>query len=98
MIKDDLKEEVKNNPHHPLRMAAQTLDLVDGWKPKTPIKFFHCNGDRDVYIENSIYTDSVFKSRGAHVDMIDVGDFDHYECAPYAMLNAYLWFHTFLAE
>lgn len=98
MIKDELKDEVKNNPNHPLRLAAQTLDLVEDWTPKTPMRLYHCNGDRDVYIENSIYADSVFRSRGANIELVDVGEFNHYECAPYAMLLAKLWFDTFLNE
>lgn len=62
------------------------------------MRLFHCNGDRDVYIENAYYADSTFRSRGANIELVDIGNYNHTECAPYAMLFAKMWFDTFLNE
>lgn len=98
MIREDVKAAVKSNPNHPLRVAASSLDLVDGWIPKTPTRLYHCRGDRDVYIENAIYADSVFRAKGAPVELIDVGDLNHDDCAPLALIYGKAWFDELLKE
>lgn len=96
MIREDVKEAVKNNPDHPLRKAARTLDLTEDWTPKTPTKLYHCSGDRDVLIENAIYADSVFRAKGAPVEFVNIGNYNHTDCAPYAMVLTKMWLDSFL--
>lgn len=98
MIREDVKEAVRNDPNHPLRKAGRTLDLTDDWTPKTPTRLYHCSGDRDVFIENSIYADSVFRAKGAPVEFIDLGNYNHTDCAPYAMVYTKIWLNSFLTE
>ncbi len=98
MIREDVKEAVKNDPEHPLRKAARTLDLTEDWIPKTPTRLYHCSGDRDVFIENAIYADSVFRAKGAPVEFINGGNYNHGDCAPYAMVATKMWLDSFLNE
>lgn len=94
MIQDSVKIAVRNNPNHPLRLACRGYDLVDDWTPTTPMKLYHCHGDDNVYYSNSVYADSVFKARGANIELIDMGDANHGDCAPSAIVAATSWIET----
>lgn len=92
IIIDSVRLAIKNNPNHPIRLAAKQYDLVDDWTPIAPMKLFHCHGDDNVFFDNSVYADSVFKSRGANVELIDLGDSNHTDCATPALVFTKLWF------
>ncbi|HPA35107.1 MAG TPA: hypothetical protein PLA16_02000, partial [Chitinophagales bacterium] len=83
---------IKNNPNHPVRLAAREYDLVDNWTPRAPMKLYHCTGDDNVYYDNAVYADSAFRSRGADVELLDMGTANHQDCAPSSILFASLWF------
>lgn len=92
IIIDSVRIAIKNDPNHPIRLAAKQYDLVDDWTPTTPMKLFHCRGDDNVFFDNAVYADSVFRARGANIELIDLGDADHQDCAPTALIFAKLWF------
>ena len=73
IIKDSVRNSIRNDPNHPVRLAAKSYDLVDDWTPSTPMKLYHCSGDDNVFFDNAVYTDSVFRARGADVELIDMG-------------------------
>ena len=89
---DSVRLAIKNDPNHPIRLAAKQYDLVDDWTPTTPMKLYHCHGDDNVFYDNAVYADSVFKSRGANIELVDLGDAHHEDCAPSALLFAKIWF------
>ncbi len=91
MLIDSIKIGIKNNPNHPIRIALKGYDLVDDWTPKAPMKLYHCNGDDNVFFENAVYADSAFRSRGADVELIDLGSANHDDCAPTAFLVGINW-------
>ncbi len=91
MVLDSVREAIRNDPNHPIRIACKAYDLVDDWTPTTPMKLYHCSGDDNVFFDNSVYADSAFRSRGADVELIDLGSSDHYTCAPTALFIAGNW-------
>jgi len=92
MLVDSVRLAIKNNPNHPVRLAAREYDLVDNWTPRAPMKLYHCTGDDNVYYDNAVYADSAFRSRGADVELLDMGTANHQDCAPSSILFASLWF------
>jgi pimeloyl-ACP methyl ester carboxylesterase len=96
IIIDSVRNAIRNDPNHPIRLALRAYDLVDDWTPKAPMKLYHCSGDDNVFFANAVYADSVFKSRGANVELVDLGDANHIDCAPLGILYAKLWFDDLL--
>ncbi|MEN9448358.1 MAG: hypothetical protein RJA25_1648 [Bacteroidota bacterium] len=96
MIIDSVKTNIQNNPNHPIRLALRGFDLVDNWTPTTPMKLYHCSGDDNVFYDNSTYADSVFKARGANIELIDMGSSNHVDCAPLSLLMGVSWFNDFI--
>jgi hypothetical protein len=88
---DSVRIAIKNDPNHPVRIAAKSFDLVDDWTPTTPMKLYHCSGDDNVFFDNAVYADSAFRSRGADVELIDLGSAHHEDCAPTAIFIAGNW-------
>lgn len=95
MIVDSLKENIRTNPNHPIRIALKGFDLVDDWTPSTPTRLYHCSGDDNVFFDNAVYADSAFRARGANVELIDMGSAHHEDCAPPSLLLGSNWLATF---
>lgn len=95
MFIDSVKEQIRNDPNHPIRIALKSYDLVDDWTPTTPMRLYHCHGDDQVFFDNATYADSVFKARGANIELYDYGDLSHVPCAPPSLLSGKNWFVTF---
>jgi hypothetical protein len=55
------------------------------------MKLYHCSGDDNVFFDNAVYADSAFRSRGADVELIDLGSAHHEDCAPTAIFIAGNW-------
>jgi hypothetical protein len=89
---DSVREAIRIDPYHPIRVAAKGYDLVDDWTPTTPMKLYHCTGDDNVFYSNSVYADSVFRSRGANCELVDMGTQNHQDCAPSALFVVKTWF------
>lgn len=95
MIIDSVKAAIKSNPQYPIRLALRGFDLVDDWTPTTPMRLYHCHGDDNVFFDNATYADSVFRARGATIELIDMGNSDHTDCAPPSLLLGSTWLSTF---
>jgi hypothetical protein len=97
IVIDSVREAIRNDPNHPIRVAAKAYDLVDNWTPKTPMHLYHCQGDDNVFYSNAVYADSAFRARGANCELINMGPAHHEDCAPPALLAAKLWVTGFFA-
>ena len=96
MFLDSVKQAIRINPNHPIRIACKLYDLVDDWTPKTPTRLYHCHGDDNVFYDNAVYADSVFRAKGAPVELIDLGADNHTDCAPSAIFLAGTWLQGFI--
>ncbi len=86
------REAFLGDPQHPLRIALRRNDLLD-WAPRTPVRLYHCNGDRDVAPANSTVARDAFVARGAAVELFDPSPAaDHGGCVEPTLLQIKAWF------
>jgi hypothetical protein len=83
------------NTGHPLRLALRDNDLYR-WKPRAPLRMYHCRGDHDVLFANSQVALDSFQSLGAtQTQLIDpLPTADHADCAMPSLLDAKAWFDS----
>ena len=95
ILKPELLSAFQNNPRHPLRLALHENDLYR-WRPKSPMRMYHCSGDQDVIIANSQVAHASFQAQGAtQVELVDpLPGASHGGCAQPAMLAAKAWFDS----
>lgn len=95
ILKPEYLAAFRADPRHPLRLALQDNDLYR-WKPRAPLRLYHCAGDRDVIIANSQVAYASFLSLGAsQVQLIDpLPAADHGACAQPSLVLAKDWFDS----
>lgn len=95
ILKPEYLSAFRANPRHPLRLALQDNDL-HRWKPRAPMRLYHCSGDRDVVPANSQAAYASFHAQGAtQVELIDPQPgADHGGCAQPSLLLAKSWFDS----
>jgi hypothetical protein len=95
ILKPEYLAAFRENPRHPLRLALEENDLYR-WRPRAPMRLYHCAGDRDVIPANSQVALASFHARGAtHVQLIDPAPFaNHGDCAQPSMLLVKAWFDS----
>jgi hypothetical protein len=66
------------------------------WKPRAPLRLYHCSGDLDVDPANSQVALASFHALGAtQVELIDPQPgADHSGCAQPSLLQAKAWFDS----
>jgi hypothetical protein len=94
MLQPAFIEAYETNPEHPMRLALQDNDLLD-WAPAVPTQLLYCIGDDQVNYQNSLVAEQAYLDLGStSVTAIDLGNYDHSFCAPFAMITGYNWFET----
>jgi len=93
MIRDDVKEEIKNNPLHPANLILKENDVFD-WAPQIPTRIFYCKADDQVPYLNSIVAKDTMSANGAPNLMVtDVSpSSNHGQCVTPAITNTVLFF------
>ncbi len=96
ILKPEILAAFTSDPNHPLRVAIRDNDLHTGWVPRSPTRFYHCQGDLDVLAANSKVAFDTFKAAGAtSVELVDPLPFaNHTFCAPFALLGTKNWFDS----
>jgi hypothetical protein len=81
--------------NHPFRLALRDNDLYR-WKPRAPLRMYHCMADQDVLYTNSVVALDSFQSLGAtQTQLIDpVPTAGHGDCAMPSLLDAKAWFDS----
>ncbi|HMO66075.1 MAG TPA: hypothetical protein PKE47_12775, partial [Verrucomicrobiota bacterium] len=84
------------DPDHFLRRLLRENSLLEGWRPRAPLRLFHCAGDRDVPPANSARAREAFAAAGAtDVQLFDpLPSASHGDCAQPALLAVKLWFDS----
>jgi pimeloyl-ACP methyl ester carboxylesterase len=95
ILKPEYLAEFLNKPRHALRLALRENDLYR-WRPRAPVRLYHCAGDQDVIIANSQAALASFRALGAtQVELIDpVPTADHGGCSEPSLLLAKEWFDS----
>lgn len=88
----EAREALASDPGHPFRVALRRNDLLD-WAPRTPLRLYHCAGDRDVPAANATTARDAFAARGVTVAVLDPEpSADHAGCAQPTLLDIKAWF------
>jgi pimeloyl-ACP methyl ester carboxylesterase len=95
ILKPEYLAAFRSNPRHPLRLALEDNDVYY-WRPRSPMRLYHCAGDQDVIIANSEVALAAFQSLGAtQVQLIDpVPNTNHGGCSQPSLLGAKAWFDS----
>ncbi len=96
VIKDELVDEVKNNPDHPVNIAMDLNNVYD-WAPAAPTRLFYCEADDQVPYENSLVAEGAMNGNGAaNVQAVSVNPLlNHGECLTPAVFSAILFFQQY---
>lgn len=82
---------------HPLRVLLRMNDVLD-WTPRAPIRLYHGKADVDVPFENAERALAALKTRGAAVELVNVGDeLDHATASMPSYFAARAWFEQLRA-
>lgn len=95
MLKPEYLIALQNRADHPFRVALQDNDLY-AWRPRAPMRLFHCGGDQDVLPANSQVATNIMRNLGAtNVTLIIPSPtLNHSQCAQPSLLSAKAWFDT----
>ena len=74
---------------------AMHINEVYQWAPSFPMRLYHASGDNEVPFVNAQVAQRYFASRGARVDIVDLGNLSHAGAAVHAFGQALMWFETF---
>lgn len=95
ILKPEVLADFKTNPRNALRLALQDNDVYL-WRPRSPMRMYHCPADQDVVIANSQVAFDNFQALGAtNVSFIQpFANGDHGTCALPSLLQAKQWFDS----
>jgi pimeloyl-ACP methyl ester carboxylesterase len=68
-------------PTGTLAAALAAADAVCDWTPGAPVHLYAASGDHEMPIASTEHCRAALEERGAEVEVIDVGDFDHFGSA-----------------
>jgi len=96
MIRNDVLEEIVNNPDHPLNRILRENDLFN-WKPETPTAIFYCRADDQVPFMNSVVARDTMMALGVQNllvrDVLSTGN--HGECVQPALTATIQYFRQY---
>ncbi|HLH53614.1 MAG TPA: lipase family protein [Verrucomicrobiae bacterium] len=93
ILKPEYLAQFRSNSRHPLRLALEENDLYR-WRPKSPLRLYHCAADQDVIFANSqVALDSFHAAGASQVQLIDpLPTAGHSGCSQPSLLLAKAWF------
>lgn len=98
-LRDSVLTNYENNPSHPLRVALEDNDN-DDWTPTMPLRMYYCDGDEQVFFENSTTAEANMISNGA-VDVLAenvLPGADHGDCVLPAIEAVYDFFDSLASD
>lgn len=106
IFREDVFNEFKSNPDHPLRLALAANDTFTGdWLPEAPIRMYHCTSDEVVPYQNSVVARDALLARvgaGADIRVQDprllpfFQDGSHTGCVTWALVALQGWVEDLL--
>ena len=73
--------------------AAASYDVIDGWAPSVPTRFYHSEADEVAFYDNSVIVYQTFKNKGGNVDLINLGNVNHLDGNIAALEKVRAWFY-----
>ncbi len=95
ILKPELAAAFRNDSNQVLWQALRDNDLLN-WRPRAPLRLYHCSGDLDVVPANATNAWTRFQAQGAtQVESIDPSPgASHGGCVYPSVLGAKAWFDT----
>jgi len=82
------------NEGEPFAVAAADNDVY-AWIPEAPLRMYYCTEDEQVFYQNALEAEAFMNENGAEqVEAINLGAYDHSDCAGQAIFGATLWFNS----
>jgi len=82
------------NEGEPFAVAAADNDVY-AWIPEAPLRMYYCTEDEQVFYQNALEAEAYMNENGAEqVEAINLGAYDHSDCAGQAIFGATLWFNA----
>jgi len=98
-MRDSVLTNFENNSGHPLRVALEDNDNFD-WTPSMPLRMYYCDGDEQVFFENSITAEANMIANGAEdvaaENLLPGGD--HGDCVIPALEAVYEFFDSLASD
>lgn len=97
MLQPEFIKSFTSDQNHPLRKAVVQNDVYN-WKPSSPMRLYHCQGDQTVPYENSQTALKYFQTQNRTdiplitPDGVPGLSFGHTDCAILTVLLARTWF------
>lgn len=91
MLQPGYLSDILADTMHPIRLNLADNDVYD-WAPAAPVRLYYCTADEQVPYVNALFTATHMTHKGANVQAVFSGNFDHFVCTPFALIGAKLWF------
>ena len=89
MLQPAFYNDFIQNPNHPMRIALADNDVYN-WTPQARTHIVYCQGDEQVFAQNSIHTYNTMIANGAQQTTIsNHGNRTHTGCLMFALIDAY---------
>ena len=91
MMRPEIIQGILSDSLHPLRRAL-ALNDVAAWKARAPVRLFYGESDLDVPHENALVAARQMVAMGSKVDLVSLGNVDHFTGVLPAFVGVRVWF------
>jgi pimeloyl-ACP methyl ester carboxylesterase len=95
MITPTYYNDYLTNPNNRGRVALRDNDLHK-WSPSAPLRMLYCQGDVQVFPQNSEIAFDTMVARGVStVEKMDFGNYDHGGCVQFCLIDGFNFFNRY---
>jgi len=95
MITPTYYNDYLTNPNNRGRQALRDNDLYQ-WEPRAPLRMLYCQGDAQVFAQNSEIAFDTMVARGVStVEKYDFGNYDHGGCVQFCLIDGFNFFNRY---
>jgi predicted peptidase len=95
-LKPAVRNDLKNNPNSIFLQGVRKYDVINDWIPKAPTRFYHSISDEIAFYNNSEIAFNSFKQRGGNVELVNIGNYSHFEGNIIAIEKMREWFYPLI--
>ena len=95
-LQASFRNELRNNTNNVFLQAVKKYDVINDWIPKAPTRFYHSINDEIAFYNNSEIAFNTFKQKGGDVELINLGNYSHFEGNIIAIEKVRDWFYPLI--
>lgn len=88
--------ELRYNSTNIFLQSVKKYDVINDWVPKTPTHFYHSERDEIAFYDNSVIAYNTFHQKGGNVELINIGNYSHFEGNIIAIEKVRDWFYPLI--